>query len=184
MCLYFNELRIDEHLFCRFTHLWFRLCERSISNRNDDDRLFVLWHLEEFVASFGIEVADPARAESLLCGCQTKMLNCDGYVNIAVRLAVFPHPFLLMKQGSKDIKRGFVEPRTCVARLKFCPTLLATNDTELPGLSVYGRRSKSHTLFEVRNFLFLYRFVLIAATTVAVLYDVNKTSHAYRFITL
>ncbi len=125
------------------------------------------------MAAFSIEVANPTGTKSLLCGCQTKMLHCDGNINIAVRLAVCPYPFLFMQQRSQDINWCFVEPRAVVARLKLCPTLLAAYDTELPRLPINGRRSKAHTFLDVRNFLFFYRFVEITAATIAVLNEIK-----------
>ena len=67
----------------------------------------------------------------------------------------------------EDIERRIVEPRALVAGLKLLPAFLAADDAELPRLPVHGRRSKTHTLLEVRDFLFLYRLRKVAATTVA-----------------
>ena len=159
----------------RLAYPWRQSCSR-IADGNDNDGLLCLRHLKELVAVLGIEVADPAGAKSLLCGCQAEMLHSDGYVDVAMRLAVLSHPLLLMKHGGEDIQRCFVEPRTLEARLKLLPALPTADYAELPWLPVYGRRSKSHTLLEVRNFLSLYRLVEITATTVAALYDINKTS--------
>ena len=147
-----------------------------IADGDDDNGFFCLRHPEEFMATLGIEVAYPTTAKALLCGSQTKMLYGDGHIDVAVRLAVFSYPFLLMKQRGKDIQRSFVEPRTLVAQLELLPTLLAADNAEPPRLSVHRRRSKSHTFLYVRNLLLLYRFVKITATTVAALYDVNKAS--------
>ena len=125
------------------------------------------------MATFGVEIANPTGAKSLLCGCQAKMLHCDGDINIAVRLAVCPDPFRFMRQSSQDINWCLVEPRAVVARLKLCPTLLAAYDTELPRLPINGRRSKAHTFLDVRNFLFFYSFVEIIAAIIAVLNEIK-----------
>ena len=113
----------------------------------------------------------------MLCGSQAKMLNCDGDIDVAVRLAICPHPFLFMQDRSKNVERRFVEPRARIARLKLLPTLFAADDAELPRLSVHGRRSKSHTLLEVHDFLFLYWLRKIRATAVAAAYNVKKPTH-------
>ena len=168
------NLFFDEQLLGLLSHLWRHFLSR-IAKWYDDDRLFVPGHLEQFVTSFGIEVADPARAKSLLGGCQTKMLHRDGDVDVAVRLAILAHPLLFMKQGGKNIQRGFGEPRTCVAGLKLCPTLLTANDAELPGLPVHSRRSKPHTLLEVRDFIILHRLVEVTTTAVAAPNNAEKT---------
>ena len=86
-----------------------------IPYRDNDDWLFRFGHLEEFVAKLGIEVAHPAGAKPLLCGCQAKVLHGDGHIDVAMRLAVRTHPFLLMEQGSEDIQGSFVKPRARIA---------------------------------------------------------------------
>ena len=121
----------------------------------------------------GIEVANPAGAKPLLCGCQAKVFHSNGDIDVAVRFAVGTHPFLIMERGGDDVQRRFVEPRPRVASLQIRPTLLASDNAELPRLAVHSRRSKLHTLLDVRNFLLLYRFVLIRATAVAVTNDVD-----------
>ena len=72
------------------------LCDGRIADGDDDSGFFCLGHLEELVAALGIEVTNPAGAKPLFCGGEAKMLHRDGNIDIAVRLAVSPHPFLLM----------------------------------------------------------------------------------------
>ena len=168
------SLCFEEEFLWRFACLGRSACGGWIPKGDDDDRLFVFRQFKQFVAQFGIEITYPTRAKSLLCSCQTKMLDCNGDINIAVRFAICPNPFLVMKQGRKHVQRRFVEPGTWVAGLKLCSTLLTSHDSESPRLLVHGRRSESHTLLEVRNFLFLYCFVEITATAVAAVYYVEK----------
>ena len=101
------------------------------------------------------------------------MLYCYGDIDVAVRLAVCPHPFLFMQDRGEDVQRSLIEPGALVARLELLPTLLAADEAELPRLAVDSRRSKPHTLLEVCDLFFLYRLVLIRATTVAGAYDVD-----------
>ena len=166
-----------------FAHSWRQSCGR-IADGDDDGGFLCLRHLKEFVATLGIEVADPAGAKPLLCGSEAKMLYGNGDIDVAVRLTVGAHPFLFMQDRGEDIQRSLVEPRARIARLELLPSFLAADDAELPRLPVHRRRSKPHTLLEVCNFLFLYRFVKIRATAVAVTYGFYKTFQGYFFRTL
>lgn len=159
------------------------LCSRGIAYGNDDDGFLGLGHPEQLVATVGVEVAYPAGAKPLLGGCKAEMLHGDGDIDVAMRLAVGTHPFLFVQHGSKDVERRFVEPRTCITRLKLFPTLLAANDAELPGLLIHGRRSQLHTFLDVCHFLLLYRFAEICTATIAPIYDIKKR-FAHFFATL
>lgn len=156
-----SALCLEEDVFLCFAGLGRCLCDGRIADGNDDDGFFCLWHLEEFVATLGIEVANPTGAKTLFCGCQTKVLHSDGYVNITMRLAVRPHPLLFMEHGGKDIQGRFVEPRTRIARLELLPALLTADNAELPGLTVHRRGCKTHTLFDVLQLFFLDGFVKV-----------------------
>lgn len=112
--MYMILLDFQENFLWCLADSWRRPCGR-ISYRDDDDRLLCLRQLEELMAALGIEVADPARAQSLFRSSQAKMLHSDGDIDIAMRLAVLPYPLLLMKQRGEDIQRRFVEPRPSVA---------------------------------------------------------------------
>ena len=104
-------LFFKKYFLACFTHSWRQSCG-GIADGNDDDGLFCIRHLEEFMAALGIEVAYPTRTQSLFRCRQTEVLYCNGYIDVAVRLAVFSYPLLLMKQGGKNVQRCFVEPRT------------------------------------------------------------------------
>ena len=159
-------LCFEEYLFLCLAHSW-RQSRCRIADGDDDGRLFCIGHLEEFVTVLGVEVTNPAGAKPLLCCSEAKMLHGNGDIDVAVRLAICSHPFLFMQDRGEDIERRIVEPRALVAGLKLLPAFLAADDAELPRLPVHGRRSKTHTLLEVRDFLFLYRLRKVAATTVA-----------------
>lgn len=90
-----EELCFEEQFFLCLAYSW-RQFRCRVADGDDDGGFFCLGHLEELVAALGIEVTNPARAKPLLCGGEAKMLHCDGDIDVAVRLAVGPHPFLLM----------------------------------------------------------------------------------------
>ena len=60
----------------------------GIAERYQDSRLFVLAKTEKMLATPGIEIAHPTRADSLLRCRQTKMLDGNGYVDITMMLAI------------------------------------------------------------------------------------------------
>lgn len=63
-----------------------------VAQGDEDGGLFGLRQVEEFLAFYGVEVADPAGGQSLFRGSQAEMLHCYGDVDVAVVLAVCPSP--------------------------------------------------------------------------------------------
>ena len=160
-------LRFEEQFFLCLACLGGSLRDGRISDGDDDDRFLRVRHLEEFVAALSIEITNPTGAEPLLCSSQAKMLHSDGNIDIAVWLAVGTNPLLLMEQRSQDVKRCFVEPRARIAGLKFLPTLLTADNTELPGLTVHSRWCQTHAFLDILQLLFFNRLVEVSATTIA-----------------
>ena len=85
------ELEISDN-FLRFLPLRmpFRRAFRRIAQGDKDCRLQIVGQLEEVVAPGGIEIADPARAQSLLgCG-EANMLDGDSDVDVGMVFPIAP----------------------------------------------------------------------------------------------
>lgn len=139
-----------------------------MSERYDHGWLFLLWHIEEFLAMCRTEIAYPTSAETEFCGSKTQMLYGYGDVDVTVALSVLAHPLLIVEDRGDDIHRGCGEPFPVVAFTQFALAFLALNDAEAPGLLVYGRWCEAHAFLYILQLLFTYslRGVISAAVTV------------------
>ena len=117
-----------------FLHLFplrmsFRRAFRRIAQGDKDCRLQVVGQLEEVAAPGGIEIADPARAQSLFgCG-KTDMLDGNSDVDVGM---VFPIAPTLPRSGmvfaGDEAERGCLQPFALIARLYFLQIFFRRND--------------------------------------------------------
>ena len=117
-----------------FLHLFplrmsFRRAFRRITQRDKDGRLQVVGQLEEVAAPGGIEIADPARAQSLFgCG-EANMLNGDSDVDVGMVFPIAPaFPRSGMVFAGDDAERGGLQPFALIARLYFLQIFFCRND--------------------------------------------------------
>ena len=113
-----------------------------MSERYDYGWLFLLWHIEEFLAMCRTEIAYPASAETEFRGSEAQMLYGDGDVDVAVTLAVLANPLLIMENGCDDIHRSCGKPFPVVAFAQLALAFLALDDTEAPRLLINSRWCK------------------------------------------
>ena len=110
----------------------------NMPDRNNNYSLVALTR-EKLLHLFGIIIAYPAGSKSPLCGCQTKMLCSDGYINISMRLLIISaNPVFIHISHAHDIHRCCFKPLTIVAFLQFFLSLCRTDDKPEPRLSVHG----------------------------------------------
>jgi hypothetical protein len=124
-----------------------------MSERYDYGRLFLLWHIEEFLAMCRTEIAYPASAETEFRGSEAQMLYSDGDVDVAVTLAVLANPLLIMENGCDDIHRSCGKPFPVIALAQLTLAFLALDDTEAPRLFIYCGRCKTHTFLYILKLL-------------------------------
>ena len=114
--------------------------------------------MEGRLETFGIEVADPAGAESLFCGSKTEVLDSNGDIDVGMILAVaatFPRLGMI---GTADNDDGsFANPRTVIAGVEACLRISRLQHHELPRLEVDSRRSQAGTIEHVMEFFLFHR---------------------------
>jgi hypothetical protein len=133
-----------------------------MSERYDYGWLFLLWHIEEFLAMCRTEIAYPASAETYCGGCKTQMLYGNGDVDVTMTLTVLAHPLLIVEDRCDDIHRCCSEPFPVIAFTEFALAFLALNDAEAPRLFVYGRWCEAHTFLDILKLFYgKWRYIKI-----------------------
>lgn len=157
---------------CQFlTFLLFRfIC--GIPERYQHGWFFVVGKGEERATQGCIEIANPTGCKPLLRGSQTQVFDGNGDVDVAMRFAIGSYPCLIVHDGGNDVKRCRIEPITGITLPQLPDSIRIGNDSEPPWLPVHRRRSHTHTLHDVIQFLLFYLPVLIVSATVPSFYQI------------
>ena len=158
------------YFFNGLTLLFLQLISR-IANRNQDGSFLILTQSKRLLAQFSIKVTYPTCTKSLFRSSQTKMLNCNGYVNIAMMLAIGSNPLFVMQDRGNDNNRSRSKPFTVVALADFLPVLPTTDYTEHPRLLIDSGGSKPNTLHDIVQFFLFNTRRLIVPTAISSLYQ-------------
>ena len=172
--LFYSVSHLLQNNLCQFLTFLLARLVGSIPKRNQHSGFLVVGKGEQALAQSCIKIADPARCKSLLCCSQAQMLNGNGYVDVAVRLAIRPHPCLIVEDGSHNIKRCRIEPVAMIALTQFLNSFTLGDDAEVPGLLIHSRWGKTHTLHDVVQFLLFHLPVLIISTTIPGFYQIQE----------
>ena len=131
----------DNNLLCGFADFLLR-CVSGIAEGNEDGWFLVGGEGEQLAAQISVEVAYPAGGEALFRCCQTKVLHCNGDVDVAVMLAVRAHPLLVVEYGGYDIHGGGGEPLTVITLAQLLLVAVTADDVEAPRLFVTADGAK------------------------------------------
>ena len=80
---------------------------------------------------------------------QAQMLYGDGYIDVAMVLAILAHPLLVVQYAADDVHGSSIKPLAIITLLKLGPLARAAYYAEHPRLLVDCRRSKAYALHHV-----------------------------------
>ena len=89
-----------------------------MAQREKDGGFVLIRQVEELMAELCVEVANPAGAQTALCGCQTDVLGCNADIYDAVCVLIgLTDPLLAMIDTTDDDHGSGAEPFAVVAFL-------------------------------------------------------------------